>query len=212
VLAALDAGLVAVAVDPQAVLARSLSPDVLVDAIIAKRNTGTKIDDAPRVIGVGPGFTAGCDCHFVVETMRGHSLGRVITAADSPPYALPDTGVPGDIGGFTTERLLRSPGAGVFEPLAAIGDGIRRGAVAAWCGGLPLIAQIDGIVRGLLPAGFMVSAAGMKCGDIDPRCCRAHCFTVSDKALAIAGGVLESIGRQPAQAGSTSLRLVKEWL
>jgi xanthine dehydrogenase accessory factor len=177
-------------IDPGGVLARELAPDALVDAIVAKRNLGTRISDAPVVIGVGPGFTAGRDCHAVVETKRGHTIGRVITEGS----ALPNTGAPGDIGGYTVERLLRAPADGVFEGRAAIGDQVARGAVVATVSGAPLYANIDGILRGLLPSGLAVTK-GMKAGDIDPRCERAHCFTVSDKALSVAGGVLEAILR-----------------
>jgi xanthine dehydrogenase accessory factor len=188
---------IAVFVDPAASIVRRCKPAVVVDAVMAKRNTGTALNDAPVVIGIGPGFTAGTDCHGVVETMRGHSLGRLILRGS----ALPDTGVPGDIGGYTSERLLRAGTDGVFEAAAEIGDTIRKGGIAAVVrgteggpGGVPVRAEITGIVRGLLPSGITVTK-GMKAGDIDPRCEREHCFTVSDKALAIAGGVLEGILR-----------------
>jgi xanthine dehydrogenase accessory factor len=188
---------VAVFVDPAASIIRRLNPAIVVDAIIAKKNTGTALDDAPVVIGVGPGFTAGIDCHGVVETMRGHTLGRLLLRGS----ALPNTGVPGNRGGYTTDRLLRAGADGVFEAVAEIGDTIQKGEVAAivWteAGGpssVPVYAGITGIVRGLLPSGLPVTR-GMKAGDIDPRCEWEHCFTVSDKALAIAGGVLEGILR-----------------
>jgi xanthine dehydrogenase accessory factor len=186
---------IAVFVDPAAAMVRRLEPAVLVDAIMAKKNTGTSINDAPLVIGLGPGFSAGIDCHAVIETMRGHTLGRVITAGS----ALPNTGVPGDIAGFTAERLLRSGAGGVFEPLAEIGDHVKKGDIVARVqsadgNAIPIRAEIDGILRGIFPAGLAVTR-GMKAGDIDPRCERSHCFTVSDKALAIGGGVLEAIMR-----------------
>ncbi|MDR1587609.1 MAG: EF2563 family selenium-dependent molybdenum hydroxylase system protein, partial [Treponema sp.] len=187
---------IGVFVDPAAEIVRRFKPDAVVDAIMAKKNTGTALSDAPAVIGVGPGFTAGIDCRAVVETKRGHTLGRVITEGS----ALPNTGVPGDIGGFTVERLLRAGAGGVFEAKAAIGDQVKKGDTvalvhaAADSAAVPVIAEIDGIVRGLLPSGLAVTK-GMKAGDIDPRCERFHCFTVSDKALAIAGGVLEAILR-----------------
>jgi xanthine dehydrogenase accessory factor len=166
----------------------------LVEAIMAKENLGTSINDAPVVIAVGPGFTAGKNCHAVIETKRGHTLGRVITASGTEPRALPDTGIPGDIGGFTTERLIRSPAGGIFEGRVNIGDRVNRGDLLGMIAGQPVRAEIDGIVRGLLPSGTEVTR-GMKSGDIDPRCEVFHCFTVSDKALAIAGGVLEAILR-----------------
>jgi xanthine dehydrogenase accessory factor len=188
---------IAVFVDPAASILGRIGPAVLVDAIMAKKNTGTALNDAPVVIGIGPGFTAGVDCRGVVETMRGHTLGRLILRGS----ALPDTGIPGDIGGYTSERLLRSGADGVFEALVEIGDTVRKGDIAALVrpaeggpGGVPVRAEITGIVRGLLPTGISVFK-GMKAGDIDPRCKREHCFTVSDKALAIAGGALEGILR-----------------
>jgi xanthine dehydrogenase accessory factor len=184
----LSRGLIAVCVDPQGEIAGPLAPDVLVDAIMAKRNLGTVITGAAVVIGVGPGFNAGTDCHAVIETTRGHSLGRVITRGG----ALPNTGIPGEIGGFTGERLLRSPADGIFEGRADIGDRLRPGDLAALVNGVPIRAEIGGILRGLLPSGIPVSK-GMKAGDIDPRCEPSHCFSVSDKALAVAGGVLEAI-------------------
>jgi xanthine dehydrogenase accessory factor len=186
----LAGGRIAVLVDPEASIVERAAPDVLVDAIMAKRNLGTAITDAPVVIGVGPGFTAGIDCRAVIETMRGHSLGRVIIGGS----ALPNTGVPGDIGGHTVERLLRSPAEGIFEGRAEIGDSVKKGDMVAVVKGVPIRAEIDGVLRGLLRSGISVSK-GMKAGDIDPRCEVSHCFTVSDKALAIAGGVLEAILR-----------------
>ncbi|MDR2742770.1 MAG: EF2563 family selenium-dependent molybdenum hydroxylase system protein [Treponema sp.] len=188
---------IAVFVDPSVSIIRRSSPAVVVDAIMAKKNTGTALNDAPVVIGAGPGFTAGIDCHGVVETMRGHTLGRLILRGG----ALPDTGIPGSIGGYTSERLLRAGADGVFEAMVEIGDTIRKGESAAVVrpaaggpGGIPVRAEITGIVRGLLPSEIPV-VRGMKAGDIDPRCEREHCFTVSDKALAVAGGVLEGILR-----------------
>ena len=158
------------------------------DAILAKRNLGTGISDAPVVIGVGPGFTAGVDCHAVVETMRGHTLGRVIREG----AAIPNTGIPGLIGGFAGERVLRAPAAGLFHPLRDIGDAVTEGEILATVEGKPIIATLTGTLRGILPEGTEVSP-GMKAGDIDPRCQRSHCFTASDKALAVGGGVLEAI-------------------
>ena len=187
---------IAVFIDPAAEIVKKLRPAVLVDAIMAKKNTGTAITDAPVVIGVGPGFTAGLDCHAVIETQRGHTLGRVITVGP----AQPDTGVPGDIGGYTAERLLRSPADGIFEAVKAIGHAVKKGEAAAFvrsgpCGEkIPVKAEIDGMLRGILPDGTPVKK-GMKAGDVDPRCEVSHCFTVSDKALAIGGGVLEALLR-----------------
>ena len=179
---------IAVMVDPEAEIQKIWKPDVVVDAILAKRNLGTSMQDAPVVIGVGPGFTAGEDCHCVIETNRGHYLGRCIYRGS----AIPNSGVPGNIGGYTTERLLRAPCAGVFEPAVSIGDLVQTGDVCGTVNGVPMRSQIPGVVRGLLQRGVMVTE-GMKSGDVDPRCEPEHCHTVSDKARAIGGGVLEAI-------------------
>ena len=181
-------GAIAVLADPEAQCVAALHPDGMVDAILAKKNLGTRITDAPVVIAVGPGFTAGVDCHAAVETMRGHTLGRVLYHG-SP---LPNTGVPGMIGGYAAERVLRAPAAGVFEPCKEIGAQVRAGEVAAVVNGVPMLCTIDGCLRGILQAGVPVFE-GMKCGDIDPRCKPEHCLCASDKALAVGGGVLEAL-------------------
>jgi xanthine dehydrogenase accessory factor len=183
-------GEVAVLVDPQAVAIEEWQPDVVVDAILAKRNVGTRITDAPLVIGLGPGFVAGSDVHAVVETKRGHYLGRVLLEGS----AAPDTGIPGDVMGHTVERVLRAPRAGVLRARKQIGEDIAEGDAAADVDGSPVIAQIGGVIRGLLAEGLTVTE-GIKVGDVDPRGIRDHCFTVSDKALAIGGGVLEAVLR-----------------
>ena len=185
---------IAVVADPEAKILQMWKPDVVVDAILAKKNLGTRIGDAPLVIGVGPGFTAGEDCHLVVETKRGHYLGRVIERGS----AIPNTGIPGDVGGYTTQRLIRAEAGGPFEPAVSIGDTVTQGQVVACSGGIPIRAQMSGMVRGMLQAGVLVTE-GMKCGDIDARCVRDHCFTISDKARAIGGGVLEAILRKTGQ-------------
>lgn len=187
--AALARGEIPVLVDPEGKAARLLRPDVVVDAILAKRNLGTRITDAPLVIGVGPGFTAGEDCHCVVETMRGHTLGRCIYEGS----ALPNTGIPGNVGGYTVERVLRTPCGGVFQPLRAIGDPVEAGETVALVGGQPVVSAVTGVLRGLLPEGTLAPGPGFKAGDVDARCVRENCFTISDKALAIAGGVLEAV-------------------
>ena len=186
--AAATAGDVAVLVDPEAACVRELAPDVLVDAILAKRNLGTTRDMAPVVIGVGPGFTAREDCDAAVETMRGHYLGRVYYEG-SP---IPNTAVPGLIGGYAGERVMRAPADGVFEPCMEIGAQVAAGDVCATVAGEPMRATIDGVVRGLLQAGVPVHK-GMKCGDVDPRCHPEYIESASDKALAVGGGVLEAI-------------------
>ena len=184
----LAAGEIPVLVDPQASILPQLPFMAVVDAILAKKNLGTTISDAPIVLALGPGFTAGVDCHGVIETKRGHDLGRLILEG----AAIPNTGVPGDVGGYTTERIIRAPADGPFEPVAQIGQQVNLGDVVAKVNGIPVTAQLTGIVRGMLPAGIPVTA-GMKSGDIDPRWEVRHRFTVSDKARAIGGGVLEGI-------------------
>lgn len=184
----LNDGNIAVIVDENADIIRKIKPDVVVDAILAKRNLGTAITDGPVVIGVGPGFTAGVDCHCVVETKRGHYLGRCIWEGG----AIPNTGIPGLIGGYGLERLIRASADGVFQGAVQIGDQVTAGQLVAYAGDTPIYAQIDGVVRGLLQDGVFVTE-GMKAGDVDPRCEQKHCFTVSDKASSIGGGVLEAI-------------------
>ncbi|MBQ3417975.1 MAG: EF2563 family selenium-dependent molybdenum hydroxylase system protein [Ruminococcus sp.] len=175
-------------VDPECRCFSELKPDILVDAILAKRNLGTKITDAPIVIGVGPGFEAGVDCHAVVETMRGHTLGRVIYDGS----ALSNTNIPGRIGGFAGERVLRAPADGVFRGTHQIGDEVAAGDIVGYVGDKPMICTIGGVLRGLLADGTKTHE-GMKAGDVDPRGKREYCDTVSDKALSVAGGVLEAI-------------------
>ena len=184
----LGEGVIPVLADPEGSCIPVLRPDAVVDAILAKRNLGTKMTDAPVVIGVGPGFTAGEDCHAVVETMRGHYLGRVIREGS----AIPNTGIPGLIGGFAGERVLRAPADGVFHQLLDIGAQVKIGDIAATVEGQPMVCTLDGVLRGILADGTPVHK-GMKAGDIDPRCAVEHCYRASDKALAVGGGVLEAI-------------------
>jgi selenium-dependent molybdenum hydroxylase system protein, yqeB family len=184
----MESGCIPVIVDPSGEIMKEYKPDIIVDAIIAKTNIGTKITDADIVIGVGPGFEAGVDCHAVVETKRGHNLGRVIWSGS----AYPNTGVPGNIGGYTVERIIRATADGVFKAKVNIGDYVKAGDLLAYCDETPVYANIDGIVRGLLQDGVKVKT-GMKSGDVDPRAEKEYCFTVSDKASAIGGGVLEAI-------------------
>jgi xanthine dehydrogenase accessory factor len=185
---ALDPEVIPVLVDPGATVVRQLRPTVLVDGIMAKRNLGTRIDDAPVTIAIGPGFVAGKDVHAVIETQRGHYLGRMILQGSAEP----DTGVPGNIGGYTRERVLRAPADGRLVEPAPIGAQVGPGDTVAWVDGQPIQAAIPGTLRGLLREGIAVSA-GMKVGDVDPRAERAHCFTVSDKSLAVGGGALEAV-------------------
>ena len=184
----LSRGVIPVLADPEAKIIGEMKPEVVVDAILAKRNTGTTLDDAKLVIGVGPGFTAGKDCHAVIETKRGHTLGRVITEGS----AIPNTGVPGNVGGETIRRLIKAPRAGIFHPEKKIGDIVKEGERVANVDGEPVYAQINGKIRGLLQDGAPVTK-GLKSGDVDPRGTSADHLTVSEKALAIGGGVLEAI-------------------
>lgn len=176
-------GDIAVIVDEYAGIRKSYQPDVLIDAIMAKRNVGTTIQDAPLVIALGPGFTAGADCHCVIETMRGDTLGQPIWAGS----AIPDTKVPGVVAGFTAERLVRAASDGTMEPKASIGDIVEKGQLVAVTGGTPVYAQITGLIRGMLPCGVNVTQ-GMKIGDIDARCDRKLCRNISDKARRIGQG------------------------
>lgn len=177
-----------VLIDPRCEVLKSIHFDAVVDSILAKKNLSTDPTQAPVVIGVGPGFSVPQDCHCVIETQRGHDLGRCIYQG----CAAKNTGIPGEIGGYTVERLLRAPCDGIFHPILAIGDAVKSGQIVAMVDDQPVTAQIDGIVRGLLQDNVPVKA-GMKSGDIDPRGCYKHCFTVSDKARAVGGGVLEAI-------------------
>lgn len=196
--AALSVGEIPVLPDETASCCTWLHPEVLVDGILAKRNLGTKITDAPLVIALGPGFCAGRDCHAVIETMRGHTLGRVIW--DGEP--IPNTNIPGLIGGFAGERVLRAPDTGIFHQLRDIGALVTVGETVGEVNGLPMSCTIAGVLRGILPDGTPVTK-GMKSGDVDPRAKVENCYTVSDKASAIAGGVLEAIlHKMPLTDGS----------
>ena len=188
ILDAWESGEVPVVVDPQAAVVERLHPEAVVDAIMAKRNLGTDVEDAPLVVALGPGFTAGRDCHAVVETNRGHDLGRVILEG----CAEPNTGVPGTVGGEGALRVLRAPQSGILRTARAIGDLVDEGEPVAHVDGEPVRARLSGVVRGLLRDGLTVRE-GMKVGDVDPRGVASHCFTISDKALSVAGGVVEAI-------------------
>jgi xanthine dehydrogenase accessory factor len=177
-----------VLIDPEFTVQDILKPDVLVDAILAKKNLGTKISDASLVIGLGPGFEAGKDVHIVIETNRGHNLGRVILQGEAEA----STGIPGVIAGVSAERVFRAPKAGRFSTNKQIGDHVQAGEVVAFVNGSPIQALVDGVIRGLLRNGAEVRK-GMKSGDVDPRGIKDYCYTISDKARAIAGGVLEAI-------------------
>jgi xanthine dehydrogenase accessory factor len=160
----------------------------VVDARVAKRNIDTTPDDASLVIGLGPGFTAGVDCDAVVETMRGPHLGRVIWRGS----AVPNTGVPGRLGGEDEQRVLRAETEGAVEWTVEIGDHVVRDQVIGWIGATTVRALTGGVVRGLITPGFPATP-GLKLGDIDPRADRAACFAISDKSLSVGGGVLEAV-------------------
>jgi xanthine dehydrogenase accessory factor len=185
---ALSQGVIPVLVDPEAACRAELAPPVVVDAIMAKANTATTITDAPLVIALGPGFTAGVDCHVVIETNRGHRLGRAIYDGSAEP----DTGEPGLVGGKTMQRILRAPVDGIVECYAAIGGQVEEGQIVAVVADSPVIALTSGVLRGLVRSGTVVST-GLKIGDVDPRAEPSHCYQISEKSLAIAGGVLEAI-------------------
>lgn len=199
--AVLEAGEVPLLIDQKGESIALLKPDVVVDAIIAKKNLGTTIDMAPLVIGVGLGFTAGQDVHLVIESMRGHNLARIITDG----MAQPNTGVPGNIAGFTSERVIHAPAAGYIHDVRKIGDIVQKGdeiariypdkesydnALSEY---VPVNATITGIIRGLIREGYYFRE-GFKIADIDPRESElTNCFTISDKARSIAGSVLEAV-------------------
>lgn len=184
----LDERTIPVLVDPETHAREIFQPAVLVDAVMAKRNTGTRIGDARFVVALGPGFTPSIDCHAVIETNRGHNLGRVLW--DRPAEA--NTRTPGEIGGKRAERVLRAPHTGIVTHAKTIGDWVAGGDVIAHVDTSAVRAPFDGILRGLIHAGIRVQA-GMKIGDVDPRAEREHCYLISDKALAVGGGVLEAI-------------------
>lgn len=180
-------------VDPKGESIEKLQPLAVVDAILAKKNLGTHREMAPITIGLGPGFEAGKDVDAVIETMRGHDLGRIIYKGK----AAENTGIPGMVGGYGKERVLRSPASGVMKAKKKITDTVKKGEVVAVIESekeaVPVTASIDGLLRGLLRDGFAVTE-GFKIGDIDPRLEEyQNCFTISDKARCIAGAVLEAI-------------------
>jgi xanthine dehydrogenase accessory factor len=183
-------GKIAVASDPQWHLLEKIRPDLVVDAILAKRNLGTRIQEAGLVIGLGPGFRAGNDVHMVVETKRGHNLGRIITAGPAEP----NTGIPGSLGGIAEERVLRAPLDGKFMARQSISDHVNAGDIVGSVQETAVRTKIGGVIRGLIRSGTTVSR-GLKIGDVDPRGQKSYCFTISDKARAIGGSVLEAVLR-----------------
>jgi xanthine dehydrogenase accessory factor len=167
-----------------------IHPHVVVDAILAKKNLGTRLQEAELVIGLGPGFEAGRDVHMVVETNRGHDLGRIITVGSAES----NTGIPGSIGGYSEERVLRAPNAGKFIARRSIGDSVNAGEVIGFVHQAEVRTRIGGVVRGLIRSDTPVTS-GLKLGDIDPRGLQRNCCTISDKARSIGGAVLEAVMR-----------------
>jgi xanthine dehydrogenase accessory factor len=177
-----------VLVDPDGVLTKTIQPDVVVDAIMAKKNTGTRLQDAKLVIALGPGFEAGKDAHIVIETNRGHNLGKLIHSGNAEP----DTGIPGAVEYYKTERVLRAGADGVFKTNRKIGDRVIMGEIVGTVGESRVKAGISGIIRGLIRPEREVTES-LKIGDIDPRGIPEFCYSISEKARAIGGAVLEAI-------------------
>ena len=189
----LNEGKLAVLVDPTGESIPKLQPLAVVDAILAKKNLGTTRNLAPVTVALGPGFTAGVDVDAVIETKRGHNLGRVLWNG----CAAPNTGIPGIIGGYGKERVIHCPAKGILRNVKHITDTVSKGEIIAVVetenGTVPVEATLDGILRGLIRDGYPVNV-GFKMADIDPRADEYNnCFTISDKARCIAGGVLEAI-------------------
>ncbi|AHF07043.1 selenium-dependent molybdenum cofactor biosynthesis protein YqeB [Desulfitobacterium metallireducens] len=186
-------GEIPVFVDPELTHLELIQPEIVVDGIMAKRNLGTRRNMASLTIGLGPGFTAQEDVDIVIETNRGHDLGRLIYAGT----AQPNTGVPGLIGGYSTERVVYSPQAGVFHAKRSIGEFVKAGEVLGEIieedrNLKPVISSIDGVLRGLLRDGTFIPQ-GVKTGDVDPRAHKEYCWTISEKARTIGGAVLLAI-------------------
>ncbi len=182
-------GQIPVMIDENGSMIQEVQPPVVVDAILAKRNLGTKITDAPAVIGVGPGFCAGKDVDAVIETQRGHNLGRVIYEGE----AAPNTGIPGMIGGYAKERVIHASATGKLHILRQIGEIVEAGDILADIEGTPVKTLISGVIRGMIREGYDVKK-GLKIADVDPRVKeQENCYHISDKARCVAGGVLEAI-------------------
>lgn len=195
----LEKGNIGVIIDPNGAIKDKYKPDVIVDAILAKQNLGTKINDAPIVIGCGPGFFAGVDCNLVIETKRGHYLGKII---ENGP-AIKNSGIPGVVEGRGLERVLYSPVKGKVEHIKKLGDIVEQDDIILKVGGVPVKSPFKGILRGLIVEGMMVPEA-MKIGDVDPRLNPEYCFTISEKAMAIGRAAVEGtliLGKQKGLFG-----------
>lgn len=192
-----DERIIPVYIDPAAECTQILNPAALVDGILAKKNYGTNKSMAPVTVALGPGFTAGKDVDVVIETMRGHNLGRLIFSGE----ALKNTGTPGNIGGFTKERVIYSEYEGVIENIHDIGDIVEKGDILAKIAGNNVYASIDGVLRGIIRDGFYVTE-NFKIADIDPRKDeQRNCFTISDKSRSVGGAVLEAVISQMKERG-----------
>ncbi|GAB4548729.1 MAG: selenium-dependent molybdenum cofactor biosynthesis protein YqeB [Anaerolineae bacterium] len=189
----LSQGIIPVLVDPEGEVIRALQPPIVVDCRMAKSNLGTAITDAPLVVALGPGFRAGIDCHAVVETNRGHNLGRVYWRGEAEP----DTGIPGKVDDRDYDRVLRAPIDGYVRQVKLPGQRVEQGQLVARIGEVPIFAPISGVLRGLTDDDQVYAHQGMKIGDIDPRGKREQAFTISDKSLAIGGGVVEAVFTAP---------------
>jgi xanthine dehydrogenase accessory factor len=184
----LKEGNIPVIVDPDCNIAGEIKAEVVVDATLAKKNTGMHKDLAPVTIALGPGFKAGEDVDAVIETNRGHDLGRVILGGSAEP----NTGIPEAVEGYREERVLRAPCDGKIRTVLDIGNQVKKGAIVCYVGDEEIKAPLSGVVRGIIMNGNKVKK-GLKIGDIDPRGIEDYCYTISDKARAVAGGVLEAI-------------------
>lgn len=178
-------------IDPKGAMIKEMQPQAVIDAILAKKNLGTSKNMAGLTIALGPGFCAGEDVDYVIETKRGHRLGRVIAQGS----AIANTGVPGVIGGYGAERVIHAPAAGTIHVLSPIGSIVEKGQTLAMIGEVHVQATLDGVLQGMIRDGFVVEK-GLKIADIDPRVGeKENCTTISDKARCIAGGVLEVLVR-----------------
>ncbi|WP_159722295.1 selenium-dependent molybdenum cofactor biosynthesis protein YqeB [Enterococcus sp. CSURQ0835] len=194
-------GQIPLLIDPEAESLAQLRPAVVVDAILAKKNLGTTPEMAPVTIALGPGFSAPSDCQVVIETMRGHSLGKLITAGS----ALPNTGIPGVLGGKSAERVIHSPASGVVKHRYPIGTEVTKGEILFYVGQTPVYSPLTGVLRGLIQAGIDIPQ-GLKCGDVDPRPkAQVDCYAISDKARALGGAALEAALMQLQRVASDVL-------
>ena len=181
--------IIPIMVDEKGEIIKKIKPNVVVDSIIAKKNLGTTKEMAPITIALGDGFEAGKDVDIVVETMRGHNLGRVITSG----RAMKNTGIPGEIKGVSKDRVIYSLANGIFSSVKKIGDTVQKDEIIGYVGNVEIRGKISGVLRGIIKEGYEVTE-NMKIGDIDPRIEeKSNCFTISDKARSLGGAVLRAI-------------------